>query len=41
MGRRSAMEIAVLFVAKVGVDECVLVSGVEALSRLEDVELVS
>jgi hypothetical protein len=38
---RSAVEGAVLFVAEVGVDECVLVGGVETLSRFEDVEFVS
>jgi hypothetical protein len=37
---RSVVEGAVLFSAEVGVDECVLVSGVEALSRFEYVELV-
>jgi hypothetical protein len=37
---RSVVEGAVAFTAEVGVDECVLVSGVETLSRFEDVELV-
>jgi hypothetical protein len=38
---RSVVEVAVLFLTKVGVDECVLVGGVEALSRFEYVEFVS
>jgi hypothetical protein len=37
---RSAVEGAVSFSAEVGVDECVLVGGVEALSRFEYVEFV-
>jgi hypothetical protein len=37
---RSAVEGAVAFLAEVGVDECVLVGGVEALSRFEYVEFV-
>jgi hypothetical protein len=37
---RSAVEGAVAFSAEVGVDECVLVGGVEALSRFEFVEFV-
>jgi hypothetical protein len=37
---RSAVEGAVAFMAEVGVDEHVLVSGVEALSRFEYVEFV-
>jgi hypothetical protein len=38
---RSAVEVAVSFSAEVGVDECMLVGGVEALSRFEYVEFVS
>jgi hypothetical protein len=37
---RSVVEGAVSFSAEVGVDECVLVGGVEALSRFEHVEFV-
>jgi hypothetical protein len=37
---RSAVEGAVAFLTEVGVDEHVLVSGVEALSRFEYVEFV-
>jgi hypothetical protein len=37
---RSAVEGAVAFSAEVGVDECMLVHGVEVLSRFEDVEFV-
>jgi hypothetical protein len=37
---RSAVEGAIAFAAEVGVDERVLVSGVEALSRFEYVEFV-
>jgi hypothetical protein len=37
---RSAVEGAVAFLTEVGVDECVLVSGMEALSRFEYVEFV-
>jgi hypothetical protein len=38
---RSVVEGAVVFLAEVGVDECVLVGGMEALSRFEYVEFVS
>jgi hypothetical protein len=38
---RSVVEGAVAFVAEVGVDEHMLVSGMEALSRFEDMELMS
>jgi hypothetical protein len=38
---RSVVEVAVSFSAEVGVDECVLVGGVEALSRFEYMEFVS
>jgi hypothetical protein len=37
---RSVVEGAVSFSAEVGVDECVLVGGMEALSRFEYVEFV-
>jgi hypothetical protein len=37
---RSAVEGAVAFSAEVGVDECMLVGGVEALSRFEYVKFV-
>jgi hypothetical protein len=37
---RSAVEGAVVFSAEVGVDECVLMGGVEALSRFEYVKFV-
>jgi hypothetical protein len=38
---RSVMEGAVVFAAEVGVDERVLVSSMEALSRFEDMEFMS
>jgi hypothetical protein len=38
---RSVVEGAVVFAAEIGVDEHVLVSGMEALSRFEDMEFVS
>jgi hypothetical protein len=38
---RSAVEDAVSFVAEVGVDEHMLVSGMQLLARFEDVEFVS
>jgi hypothetical protein len=38
---RSVVEGAVVFTAEVGVDEHMLVGGVEALSRFKDVEFVS
>jgi hypothetical protein len=37
---RSVVEGAVSFAAEVGVDECMLVGGVEALSRFEYMEFV-
>jgi hypothetical protein len=38
---RSAVKGAVVLLAEVGVDEHVLMGGVEALSRFEDVKLMS
>jgi hypothetical protein len=37
---RSTVEGAVVFATEVGVDECMLVSGVQSLARSENVKLV-
>jgi hypothetical protein len=37
---RSAVEGAVVFATEVGVDECMLVGGMQLLARFEDMKLV-